>query len=141
MMDYVNENFGQWQLSGCVVVCDEIRPSVGFLCLAVMFHDDLVVPDGVNIIVNIYHKRTFFHVHIHFSHNFFIAYYIYGLSLYPSLYNIVQRRDAYVAIVLQSNPLNIQFRRTLAGNRWEAWLHIVRTLMDVHLSQQPDQLC
>uniref|UniRef100_A0A452YDR5 Reverse transcriptase zinc-binding domain-containing protein n=1 Tax=Aegilops tauschii subsp. strangulata TaxID=200361 RepID=A0A452YDR5_AEGTS len=25
---------------------------------------------------------------------------------YPSLYNIVQRRDAYVATVLQSNPLN-----------------------------------
>src|SRR3990172_185730 len=59
---------------------------------------------------------------------------------YPSLYNIVQRRDAYVATVLQSNPLNIQFRRTLAGNRWEAWLHLVRGLMDVHLSQQPDQL-
>ena len=51
-----------------------------------------------------------------------------------------QRRDAYVATVLQSNPLNIQFRRTLAGNRWEAWLHLVRRLMDVHLSQQPDQL-
>ena len=45
---------------------------------------------------------------------------------YPSLYNIVQRRDAYVATVLQSNPLNIQFRRTLVGNCWEAWLHLVR---------------
>ena len=29
---------------------------------------------------------------------------------YPSLYSIVQRRDAYVATVLQSIPLNIQFR-------------------------------
>ena len=36
---------------------------------------------------------------------------------YPSLYTIVQQRDAYVATVLQSNPLNIQFRRTLVGNR------------------------
>jgi hypothetical protein len=54
---------------------------------------------------------------------------------YPSLYNIVQRRDAYVATVLQSNPLNIQFRRMLAGNRWEAWLHLVKRLMDVQLSQ------
>uniref|UniRef100_A0A453GTJ8 Reverse transcriptase zinc-binding domain-containing protein n=1 Tax=Aegilops tauschii subsp. strangulata TaxID=200361 RepID=A0A453GTJ8_AEGTS len=36
---------------------------------------------------------------------------------YPSLYNIVQHRDAYVATVLQSTPLNIQFMRTLAGNR------------------------
>ena len=35
---------------------------------------------------------------------------------YPSLYNIVQCREVYVATVLQSNPLNIQFRRTLAGN-------------------------
>uniref|UniRef100_A0A453M4Q8 Uncharacterized protein n=1 Tax=Aegilops tauschii subsp. strangulata TaxID=200361 RepID=A0A453M4Q8_AEGTS len=59
---------------------------------------------------------------------------------YPSLYNIVQCRDAYVATVLQSTPLNIQFRRTLAGNRWEAWLHLVRRLMDVQLSQQPDKL-
>uniref|UniRef100_A0A453Q7Y2 Uncharacterized protein n=1 Tax=Aegilops tauschii subsp. strangulata TaxID=200361 RepID=A0A453Q7Y2_AEGTS len=47
---------------------------------------------------------------------------------------------AYVATVLQSNPLNIQFRRTLVGNRWEAWLHLVRRLMDVQLSQQPDQV-
>uniref|UniRef100_A0A453CVQ5 Uncharacterized protein n=1 Tax=Aegilops tauschii subsp. strangulata TaxID=200361 RepID=A0A453CVQ5_AEGTS len=58
---------------------------------------------------------------------------------YPSLYNIVQRRDAYVVTVLQYTPLNIQFRRTLAGNRWEAWLHLVRRLMDVQLSQQPDK--
>uniref|UniRef100_A0A453KL00 Uncharacterized protein n=1 Tax=Aegilops tauschii subsp. strangulata TaxID=200361 RepID=A0A453KL00_AEGTS len=60
---------------------------------------------------------------------------------YPSLYSIVQRRDAYVATVLQPTPLNIQFRRTLVGNRWDAWLHLVRRLMDVQLSQQPDRLC
>jgi hypothetical protein len=59
---------------------------------------------------------------------------------YPSLYNIVQRREVYVATVLQSHPLNIQFRRSLVGNRWEVWLHLVRRLMDVHLSQQPDTL-
>ena len=52
---------------------------------------------------------------------------------YPSLYNIAQRRAAYVATVLKSTPLNIQFRRTLVGNRWEARLHLVRRLMDVHL--------
>ena len=59
---------------------------------------------------------------------------------YPTLYNIVQRREAYVASVLQSMPLNISFRRTLVGHRWEAWLHLVRRLMDVQLSQQPDRL-
>uniref|UniRef100_A0A453PMB0 Reverse transcriptase zinc-binding domain-containing protein n=1 Tax=Aegilops tauschii subsp. strangulata TaxID=200361 RepID=A0A453PMB0_AEGTS len=47
---------------------------------------------------------------------------------------------AYAETVLQSNPLNIQFRRMLVGNRWEAWLHLVRRLMDVYLSQQTDQL-
>ena len=59
---------------------------------------------------------------------------------YPSLYKIAQRRAAYVATVLKSTPLNIQFRRTLVGNRWEAWLHLVRTLMDVHLYRQQDQI-
>ena len=59
---------------------------------------------------------------------------------YPSLYSIVQRRDAYVATILQSIPLNIHFRRALAGNHWEAWLHLVSRLMEVQLSQQPDQL-
>ena len=59
---------------------------------------------------------------------------------YPSLYSIVQRCDAFVATILQSIPLNIQFRRTLVGNRWEAWLHLVSRLMEVQLSHQPDQL-
>ena len=51
---------------------------------------------------------------------------------YPSLYRIVQRREALVATVLQSIPLNIQFRRVLVGDRWEAWLHLVRRLIGVH---------
>ena len=59
---------------------------------------------------------------------------------YPSLYRIVQRREVFVATVFQSIPLNIQFRRSLVGNRWEDWLRLVRRLMDVHLSQQPDEL-
>ena len=59
---------------------------------------------------------------------------------YPSLYRIVQRRDAFVATILQSTPLNIHFRRTLVGNRWEEWLHLVSRLMEVQLSQQPDEL-
>ena len=54
---------------------------------------------------------------------------------YPSLYSIVQRRDAHVATILQSIPLNIHFRRTLAGNRWEAWLCLVSRMMEVQLSQ------
>uniref|UniRef100_A0A453PGZ4 Reverse transcriptase zinc-binding domain-containing protein n=1 Tax=Aegilops tauschii subsp. strangulata TaxID=200361 RepID=A0A453PGZ4_AEGTS len=43
--------------------------------------------------------------------------------------------------IMQATPLNIQFRRVLVGNRWEAWLHLVRRLMEVQLQHQPDQLC
>ena len=56
---------------------------------------------------------------------------------YPTLYNIVQRKEAYVAIVLQTVPLNIQFRRSLVGECWNSWLHLVRRLMDFQLSDQP----
>uniref|UniRef100_A0A453IYM9 Reverse transcriptase zinc-binding domain-containing protein n=1 Tax=Aegilops tauschii subsp. strangulata TaxID=200361 RepID=A0A453IYM9_AEGTS len=35
----------------------------------------------------------------------------------PSLYNIVQRKEDYVATILNSVPLNIQFRRSLVGER------------------------
>jgi len=59
---------------------------------------------------------------------------------YPSLYRIVQRRDDFVASVLQSIPLNIHFRRTLAGSHWETWIHLVSRPMEVQLSQQPNQL-
>lgn len=59
---------------------------------------------------------------------------------YPALYNIVQRKEAYVATILQSTPLNIQFCRALVGHRWEAWLHLVRRLMDVRLSAESDRL-
>ena len=60
---------------------------------------------------------------------------------YPSLYRIAQRCEVSVATVFQSIPLNIHFRRALAGNRWEVWLHLVRRLMEVQLSDQPDELC
>ena len=36
---------------------------------------------------------------------------------YPSLYRIFQRREALFATVMQSIPLNIQFRRVLVGDR------------------------
>uniref|UniRef100_A0A453G7T8 Uncharacterized protein n=1 Tax=Aegilops tauschii subsp. strangulata TaxID=200361 RepID=A0A453G7T8_AEGTS len=57
-----------------------------------------------------------------------------------SLYNIVQRKEDYVGTVLQSVPLNIQFRRSLVGERWNSWIHLVGRLMDVQLSDQPDSL-
>ena len=57
---------------------------------------------------------------------------------YPTLYNIVQRKEDYVGTVFQTIPLNIQFRHALVGERWNAWMHLVRRLIDVQLSDQPD---
>uniref|UniRef100_A0A453DPH5 Uncharacterized protein n=1 Tax=Aegilops tauschii subsp. strangulata TaxID=200361 RepID=A0A453DPH5_AEGTS len=34
----------------------------------------------------------------------------------------------------------IQFRRSLVGERWNAWLHLVRRLMDVQLTDQADTI-
>lgn len=47
---------------------------------------------------------------------------------YPSLYNIVQWKEVFVGTVLGSVPLNIQFRRSLVGDRWDRWLHLLRRL-------------
>uniref|UniRef100_A0A452XPP0 Reverse transcriptase zinc-binding domain-containing protein n=1 Tax=Aegilops tauschii subsp. strangulata TaxID=200361 RepID=A0A452XPP0_AEGTS len=57
---------------------------------------------------------------------------------YPSLYHIAQRKEEYVATVMQTVPLNIQFRRSLVGERWTSWLHLVRRLIEVHLSDEVD---
>src|SRR4051812_26739460 len=59
---------------------------------------------------------------------------------YPTLYNIVQRKEDYGGTVFQSIPLNIQFRRSLVGERWNSGMHLVRRLIDVQLSDQPDSL-
>ena len=59
---------------------------------------------------------------------------------YPTLYNIVQRKEDYIGTVFQSIPLNIQFGRTLVGERWNAWMHLVWRLIDVQLSDQPDSM-
>jgi hypothetical protein len=57
---------------------------------------------------------------------------------YPSLYNIVRRKSVLVADVLSNNPLNIEFRRSLNGNRWAVWLQLVQRLMGVTLTEEPD---
>uniref|UniRef100_A0A8I6YHX2 Reverse transcriptase zinc-binding domain-containing protein n=1 Tax=Hordeum vulgare subsp. vulgare TaxID=112509 RepID=A0A8I6YHX2_HORVV len=59
---------------------------------------------------------------------------------YPQLYNIAQRKQTSVAVVLRETPLNIQFRRALIGNRWVRWLHLVRRLMDITLSDCLDSI-
>jgi hypothetical protein len=60
-------------------------------------------------------------------------------QLFPSLYNIVQRKNVLVANVLANTPLNIDFRRVLTGNKWNNWLHLCQRLMMVQLSDNPDK--
>jgi hypothetical protein len=43
-----------------------------------------------------------------------------------------------VADVLSNVPLNIRFKRTLTGERWNSWVSLVRRLMHVNLSDKPD---
>ena len=64
-----------------------------------------------------------------------------GTSLaqqYPMLYNIVQRKQVTVANVLSTPTLNISFRRSLQGDRWDKWLELVNRLMHISLSNTQD---
>jgi hypothetical protein len=57
---------------------------------------------------------------------------------YPSLYNIVHRKNVSVANVLNQNPSNITFRCTLTENRWTLWLQLVQQLMFIQLNGEKD---
>jgi hypothetical protein len=57
---------------------------------------------------------------------------------YPSLYNIVRRKDATVAQVLSTTPLNVSFRRSLTDNYLLAWYHLVSKVVSISLSNDKD---
>ena len=40
---------------------------------------------------------------------------------YPTLYNIVRHKQANVASILSTTPLNVSFRRALVGNKLLEW--------------------
>ncbi|WVZ51089.1 hypothetical protein U9M48_002268, partial [Paspalum notatum var. saurae] len=52
---------------------------------------------------------------------------------YPSLFNVVTNKDATVADVMSSSPLNISFRRGLYGDRLRAWFELVGRIMNQEL--------
>ena len=58
---------------------------------------------------------------------------------YPSLYNIFNERNVTVAEVVSYEPLNIDFRRSLSGNKWTAWLNLIERIMRVNLTVEPDK--
>lgn len=43
-----------------------------------------------------------------------------------------------IANVMASAHLNIGFRRTLTGYKWDRWMHLVMRVMLVHLSDDED---
>ena len=57
---------------------------------------------------------------------------------FPALFNIVRRKQDSVAKVLASVPLNISFRRNLAGRNLRDWHRIVASLQDVNLQEERD---
>ena len=62
-----------------------------------------------------------------------------GSAISFPIYYCATKED-YVATVLSSVPLNIEFRRSLVRGRWNDWLHLVRRLMDVQLSADEDTI-
>jgi hypothetical protein len=57
---------------------------------------------------------------------------------FPTLFNIVRRKQDSVAQVLSSSPLNISFRRNLVGVNLRYWHKIVASLHDVNLLEERD---
>ena len=59
-------------------------------------------------------------------------------SQYPGLYSIVRHKNVLVAQVMNTVPLNLQFRRAILGDKRDAWLHLVARLMQVTITDQAD---
>jgi hypothetical protein len=57
---------------------------------------------------------------------------------YPSLYNIARRKDATVAQVLSTTPLNMSFRRSITDNYLCAWYHLVSKVVSFNLTNDKD---
>lgn len=56
---------------------------------------------------------------------------------YPSLYNIVHTKNVHVYNVLSHNSINIGFRRTLIGSKWDAWLHLFKRFNGSNVTPRP----
>jgi hypothetical protein len=59
---------------------------------------------------------------------------------YTSLYNIVVHKNVSVHSFMSSRPLNIGFRRSLHGSKWDEWLYLCNNrLKVVQLNDEPDR--
>jgi hypothetical protein len=57
---------------------------------------------------------------------------------YPNLFNIVRKKQATVADVLNSTPLNVSFRRALVGNKLLEWQSLVVRVAFINLNECRD---
>lgn len=57
---------------------------------------------------------------------------------FPSLFNIVRRKNDSVAKVLSSSPLNISFRRNLVGANLSRWNRVLASIQEVLLQDGGD---
>jgi hypothetical protein len=55
---------------------------------------------------------------------------------YPTLYNIVRTKDVLVVDVFSQVPLNMRFNRLIIGEKWDAWVHLVSRIMNMHLNDE-----
>jgi hypothetical protein len=58
---------------------------------------------------------------------------------YPSLYRIANHPNVTVAHVMASTPLNIGVRRSLSGDQWDRWVHLVMRLTRIQLCDRDDK--
>jgi hypothetical protein len=56
----------------------------------------------------------------------------------PNLFNIVRKKQATVANVLNSTPLNVSFRRALVGNKLLEWQSLVVRVAFINLNEGCD---
>ena len=57
---------------------------------------------------------------------------------YPNLFNIVHKKQAIVADVLNSTPLNVSFRRALVGNKLLEWQSLAARVAFINLNKGRD---
>ena len=57
---------------------------------------------------------------------------------YPSLYNIVRRKNATIATVFSTTPLNVSFRRGLVDLNLDRWHNLVASIAHVRLNNMTD---
>jgi hypothetical protein len=58
---------------------------------------------------------------------------------YPALYSIVRHKSDTIAMVMESSPPNVIFRRDFSGQRLVTWNALLLRLGNVHLQTRHDE--